>query len=227
MAITESYVGMKWSVIDVLSGNNNYIVIIWILGEIVGGGYFFTPYKRHPMPNHRVLFAVNCLVFSIRTILWRTLISSAHDQPLRDWLLRCLPQIQQRGRGDILLHIVWSISTCPSLTRWDVESALHGSISPQCVAFKKLSRSNWIWLDRSLKNDLSILDLTIREGSVYDGTWLESGHPIFLEQMNQSQPNYTQTSGTARWMSLHTSNGLILDRRGRVRSSILLWRNSH
>jgi hypothetical protein len=40
MAITESHVGMKWSVIDVLSSNNNYIVIFCILGEI-GGGYFF------------------------------------------------------------------------------------------------------------------------------------------------------------------------------------------
>jgi hypothetical protein len=43
MAITESHVGMKWSVIDVLSSNNNYIMMIWILGEIGGRLLFLHP----------------------------------------------------------------------------------------------------------------------------------------------------------------------------------------
>jgi hypothetical protein len=81
--------------------------------------------------------------------------------------------------------IVWSESTCPSLTRWDLECAFHGSISPQCAAFGKLTRSNWIWLCRFLKNDLSILDITIREWSVYDGIWSESNHSISLQRGNR------------------------------------------
>jgi hypothetical protein len=59
-------------------------------------------------------------------------------------------------------HIIWSENICPSLTRWDLELAFHGSISAQYAAFGKLNRSNWIWLCCFLKNYLSILDIKIR-----------------------------------------------------------------
>jgi hypothetical protein len=99
MAITESYLGMKWSVIDVLSSNNNCIVIIWILNEIGGRLLCYTLYttQRPPSeklrhcgwklllirPIHRILF---CQTFSFR-------ICQAKDRRSRvrvcGWLARC------------------------------------------------------------------------------------------------------------------------------------------
>jgi hypothetical protein len=41
-----------------------------------------------------------------------------------------------------ILHIVWSINTCPTLTRWDLELVFYGSLSPECGPFNESNISN-------------------------------------------------------------------------------------
>jgi hypothetical protein len=53
--------------------------------------------------------------------------------------------------------IVWSISICPSLTRWDLELAFHGSLFPECKHFGKLNKSNRFRVCNWLYNYFPIL----------------------------------------------------------------------
>jgi hypothetical protein len=58
--------------------------------------------------------------------------------------------------------IVWSISTCPSLTCWDLELAFHRSLFPECGPFGKFNRSNRFLVCDWRHNYVLILYLKIR-----------------------------------------------------------------
>jgi hypothetical protein len=59
-------------------------------------------------------------------------------------------------------YIVWSESTCPTLTRWVLEFGFQFNISLECGPYEKLNKLNRIRLYSFLKNDLPGLDLKIR-----------------------------------------------------------------
>jgi hypothetical protein len=143
-------------------------------------------------------------ITDISLIWWSFMYSVMNNASVLDLYLSQQAKVLSGRRPRAICHIVWSISTCPSLTRWDVEFAFHGSISPQCPAFGKLNRSNWIWVCRFLENYFSILDVKICQRSVYDGIWSESDHPIYLERRNRLRQNYHQTSGTVCWACVQT-----------------------
>jgi hypothetical protein len=109
----------------------------------------------------------------------------------------------ERHHQDSHHHYRLSISTCPSVTRWDLEFAFHGNLTPEYGPFGKLNRSDRFRVCDWRYNYFLILYLKICSRYISDGIWSENDHPISLEWENRYSQKCTDFRYSLMNMLMH------------------------